>query len=125
MKYNFSDSFRPDRLKVRAKIWLEDDQGQTIFGYGLFLAMDAIERTGSMNAAAKEMKMGYRTLWGKINKAEKRIGRPLLMKQVGGPDGGHSELTPFAREMVTKFQTFMKMMEQSSNQIFHDIFDKE
>jgi len=52
MKYNPSDSFKPEQLKVRAKIWLEDDQGQTIFGYGLLLAMEAIERTGSMNSAA-------------------------------------------------------------------------
>jgi molybdate transport system regulatory protein len=113
-----------DELRVRAKIWLEDKYGQTIFGFGLFLALEAIERTGSMNAAAKEMKMGYRSLWGKIKKTEERIGKPLLMKQVGGHAGGHSDLTPFAQELLAKFQTLMEMMEISADKIFHNIFDE-
>jgi len=125
METGFKYHLKSDHLRIKSKIWLEDDQGQTIFGFGLLLALDTIERAGSMNAAAKEMKMGYRSLWGKIKKAEDRIGKPLLMKQVGGPAGGRSDLTPFARDLIGKFQKLKKMVDQSADQIFHDVFDKE
>lgn len=124
MDIQSSDYLKSHQLRLKAKIWLEDEQGQTIIGFGLLLALEAIERTGSMNAAAKEMKMGYRSLWGKIKKTEDRIGRPLLSKQVGGASGGHSDLTPFAHELIEKFKKMKRLVEESSDQIFHDVIDK-
>lgn len=124
MNEKITDAIRYDHLIVKTKIWLEDDDGRTIIGFGLLSALDAIEEAGSMNAAAKKMKMGYRSLWGKIKKAEDRIGRPLLMKQVGGAAGGHSDLMPFARDLVDKFRLLNKQVEESVDKIFHNVFDE-
>ena len=124
MNKKITDELAYDHLTVKTKIWLEDDHGCTIFGLGLLSTLDAIEEAGSMNAAAKKMKMRYRSLWGKIKKAKDRIGRPLLMKQAGGTAGGYSDLMPFASDLVEKFRLLIKQVEESVDRIFHNVFDE-
>jgi molybdate transport system regulatory protein len=45
---------------MRNKIWIEDQQGNVVFGLGRYRMLDAVKRTGSLQAAAVEMKMSYR-----------------------------------------------------------------
>ncbi|WP_245589031.1 winged helix-turn-helix domain-containing protein [Desulfatirhabdium butyrativorans] len=66
--------------------------------------LEAIERNGSIQAAAKELKMSYRALWGRITATEKRMGRQLLTRNVGGSSGGGSRLTPFAKTLLESFR---------------------
>ena len=73
-----------NQKKVHVKVWIEDDAGETFFGAGQLKILEAINRTGSISAAAKEMKMGYRSMWGKLKKIEERIGRPVLVRKKGG-----------------------------------------
>ncbi|MFC1766721.1 winged helix-turn-helix domain-containing protein [Planctomycetota bacterium] len=79
--------------EARSKVWLEVD-GQPVFGQGLALLIAAISETGSLQEAARGLKMSYRNAWEKINKAEARLGRRLILRQAGGSCGGGSELTP-------------------------------
>ena len=51
---------------VHIKVWIEDDTGETFFGAGQLAILEAIDEYGSISAAAKEMKMGYRSMWGKL-----------------------------------------------------------
>ena len=88
---------------IRSKIWFEDDSGEVIFGLGRLKMLEAIERQGSIQAAAKELKMSYRALWGRITATENRMGRQLLTRNIGGASGGGSQLTPFAKKFDGKF----------------------
>lgn len=90
-------------LRIRSKIWIEDETGKVIFGQGRLKILEAVIRCGSIHAAAKELKMSYRAVWGKLKDTEERLGRPLLVRQVGGPSGGGSELTPLGKDLVEKF----------------------
>jgi len=49
-------------MKVRTKVWIEDDRGKVVFGVGRVRMLEAIRRLGSMNKAAKGLKMSYRAL---------------------------------------------------------------
>ena len=75
---------------VILKVWLEDREGRIIFGLGRMRILTAIEKCGSLNAAAKELKMSYRAVWGKIKVTEEALGKPLLVKSQGGSAGGGS-----------------------------------
>jgi len=76
-------SDRKPRLQVRSKIWLEMD-GEPVFGQGREDLLRLIRKTGSINAAAKEMGISYRKAWTYIDAMEKRLGFPLVARQKGG-----------------------------------------
>src|SRR5208337_3664984 len=94
----------PQNLSVKSKVWIEDENGRVVFGTGRLYILQAISRHGSIRAAAQELKMSYRAVWGKIRATEKRLGQSLLYRKTGGLRGGGSELTPFAREIIGKFE---------------------
>ena len=84
----------------------------------------AIERCGSLNAAAKELKMSYRGLWGKIKTTEESLGMALLEKKAGGASGGGSELTPLARSLVEEFKKMHDHVNFETDLFFDEIFSR-
>ncbi len=96
----------------RSKIWIEDDHGNVVFGLGRYKILTLIKEKGSLQAAAKELKMGYRGLWGRIKATEERLGEKLLIKKVGGTKGGGSQLTPLAERLIEEFGETISRIEQ-------------
>jgi len=89
---------------IRSKIWIVDQAGHVVFGLGRLKILDAIDRLGSIQGAAKELKMSYRGIWGRIKATEERLDRPLLVRNTGGGRGGGSRLTPFALDLLIHFR---------------------
>ena len=101
---------------MRSKIWIEDQNGKVVFGLGRYRILDAVERLGSLQAAAKELKMSYRAIWGRITATEKRIGKPLLIKDSQG-----SQLTPLAEALLKQFRRIRVIVESEANDAFDDL----
>ncbi|GEA14540.1 MAG: molybdate transport system regulatory protein [Moorella sp. (in: firmicutes)] len=93
-------------MRVRYKFWLED--GEHIFGEGLFELLQEIDRRGSINQAARSLNMSYRQAWGQVKKAEGRLGERLLSTRVGGETGGGAELTPAGRWFLQRYKQFRR-----------------
>lgn len=110
------------KLLVHTKVWVEDETGELIFGAGRLRILEAVERSGSIVGAAKELGMSYSAVWGKIHATEQRLGRPILEKKIGGPRGGGSVLTPFAKELLERFRTLEDRTQQAAEAIFEDVF---
>ncbi len=110
-------------LKLRYKIWIENNGGKA-FGNGPQDILHRIERTGSLRQAAKEIKMSYSQAWNLIRLLEKRLGITLLKRIVGGKNGGGSELTDEARELMNRFEKFHQQAEQDLNNLYQKIFLK-
>jgi len=122
MPENIKSMENPKPLVIRSKIWIEDDSGKVVFGLGRFKIFEAIQRSGSIQAAAKELKMSYRAVWGRIKATEERIGRQMLIRNVGGASGGGSRLTPFAQMLVEQFQQLHKNILTQSDDLFEKKF---
>ena len=105
---------------IRSKIWFEDGSGEVIFGLGRLKMLEAIERHGSIQAAAKELKMSYRALWGRITATESRMGRLLLTRNIGGASGGGSQLTPFAINLLEIFRDVHRRIAMESDRLFQE-----
>lgn len=103
------------RLYSRSKIWIEDAEGKVVFGSGRLRILKAIQKTGSIHAAAKELKIGYRAVWARIHATEERLGIQLLEKQIGGAAGGGSRLTQIAEELVHTFTCLEKEIEEETD----------
>ena len=110
---------------IRSKIWIEDDEGKVIFGLGRFRILSAIDRCGSINAAAKDLGMGYRAIWGKIKTTEESLGNPLLTRTAGGKTGGGSQLTPLARKLLEEFEKIHGHVLGASDEFFDAVFQEK
>ena len=110
------------KLTIKSKIWIEDENGNMVFGSGRLRILSAIEEHGSILAAAKELKMSYRAVWGKIRATEEHLGQRLLSRRVGGVRGGGSELTPLGKALVQRFRRLQLMSEEAADSLFQDLF---
>jgi molybdate transport system regulatory protein len=111
-------------MKSRFKIWLEKDGG-VAFAEGRRMLLEAVDRLGSLNAAAKELGMSYRAAWGKIKATEKALGIKLLEVTTGGKGGGGAVLTPEAKELILKYKHFSDKMSSLMEKEFRHIFGKK
>ena len=107
-------------LQVRSKIWLEVD-GEPVLGQGRYVLLRLIGKTGSINAAAKEMGIPYRKAWTYLDAMEKRLGLPLVQRIKGGAGGGASTLTPAAVVLLEKFDLLQAGFDDKVNLKFTEI----
>lgn len=101
---------------IRSKIWIDDRQGKAVFGPGRYRILEAVDRLQSLQAAAKELKMSYRAVWCRIKASEERLGKPLVIRE-----GRGSQLTPFARELMTAFLEIQSKVRSESDSVFESI----
>lgn len=104
--------------KLRTKIWIVDQAGNVLFGMGRVKILEAIEQHGSINAAAKALKMSYRAVWGRIKATEERLGRELIVRTTGGASGGGSALTPYAKELIADYKSFRRLVIDEADERF-------
>lgn len=110
-------------MKVKFKVWFEKN-GAVAFAEGRRMLLEAVDRLGSLNAAAKELGMSYRAAWGKIKTTEKALGIKLLEVTTGGKGGGGATLTSDAKELIRKYQEYTdritSLMEKEFKRIFRN-----
>lgn len=90
-------------MELKTKVWIEEG-GELVFGPGRAGLLEAIERSGSISAAARRMEMSYRKAWSMLKASERRLGRPLLEGARGGVGGGGARLTDCGRKLLTTFR---------------------
>ena len=73
-------------------------------------------RFRTRQAAARELKMSYRALWGRIKASEERLGKILVERE-----GRGSKLTPFARQLMDRFRQLQSQIRQQSDQVFENL----
>ena len=108
-------------MKARSKVWLES-HGEQCFGAGKAKILRTIDRTGSISAAARTLNMSYRHVWSSLQAAEKRIGKPLLVRRKGGRQRGGTTLTPYARNLLRQFDRLDNDIRKTTDKRFRDIF---
>ena len=104
-------------MEIKSKLWIESD-GKPVFGRGRRFLLEAIDKHGSINQAAKEINISYRKAWGYIKAMEERLGLKLIERQTGGRNGGGARLTDNARVFLRKYEA----MEQGIREIVDERF---
>ncbi len=116
-------SAKPKKLAIKSKIWIEDENGDMVFGSGRLRILKAVRDHGSILAAAKELHMSYRAVWGKIKATEERLGQSLLTRRAGGAQGGGSELTSLGKALLERFDQLQMLTEKTADSIFEGLFN--
>jgi len=94
-------------MKIKSRIWVEKD-GVTFLGFGRIKLLKKIDETKSINAAAKALDMSYSKAWKLINDINKYAAEPVIIKNIGGKNGGGTTLTPYGKNLVSAFETINK-----------------
>ena len=87
----------------RSKLWLER-QGRVVLSDWRVELLEAVERSGSLAAAAEAMGVPYRTAWSRLRDTEDALGFRLLDSSSGGAEGGGSALTAKARDAIARYR---------------------
>src|SRR5262245_11255261 len=91
-----SEAFVP-RLRIRV-------QNDLVLGPGKIELLQAIERTGSISAAGREMGMSYRRAWLLADALNRMFDCVLIRTSAGGVLGGGAQVTEFGRSVVAAYR---------------------
>src|SRR5256885_3251117 len=64
----------------------------------------AIARSGSISAAAREMKMSYRRAWLLVEAMNAAFRRPLVETLTGGRSGGGARITHLGSQVLRRYR---------------------
>ncbi len=106
------------KLGLRSSYWIVDEDGNIIIGKGRAEILENIERTGSINQAAKVMRMSYKGVWSKIKATEKDLNQDIVHaeRQKG------TRLTRHGKNLLEQYKRLEQECMASDDKIFTQIF---
>lgn len=88
---------------IAGRFWLEN-QGGMLAGRGRIELLEWVRDTGSINEAAKSMKMSYKAAWDMIDGLNREAAGPVVVRVKGGRMGGGSRLTPHGQALIDTYR---------------------
>lgn len=107
----------PNAITPGIRLWLSLS-GTGVFGRGKWQLLDAIHKTGSLQAAAAALGISYRKAWGDLRKAEKALGVSLIERHRGGAAGGNSSLTEEGKRWQREYARFQNEVDAHLDKAF-------
>jgi molybdate transport system regulatory protein len=89
---------------LRGRIWIEISN-KTVIGEGKAILIKKTAELGSLRKAAEALEFSYRQAWYSINQMNKSAGKPLILLQHGGKNGGIAQITDLGKEILNIFET--------------------
>jgi molybdate transport system regulatory protein len=86
-------------MNIGGRFWLED-KGKAFVGRGRVELLEKIRDKGSINAAAKSMKMAYKAAWDAVDAINRVASQPVVLRIKGGRSGGGTRLTPYGLALL-------------------------
>jgi molybdate transport system regulatory protein len=90
---------RTDRLSIRVDL----ESGARI-GPGKVAVLEEIERSGSISAAGRALRMSYRRTWELVEDLNVTMGGPVVATAAGGSGGGGASLTALGKAVITRYR---------------------
>lgn len=108
-------------LKLRSSQWIVDENDNIIIGKGRMEILDNIEKTGSINQAAKKMKMSYKAVWSKIKTTEKHLNTNIV--HTDKKNG--TCLSKEGKKLLERYRLLKKKCMGVDDKIFRSIFENK
>lgn len=96
---------------------LSDPKGVTINHVDALLLHNIGERN-SISGAAKQAGISYRNAWERLRAIQTKLGRNIVIAQVGGKQGGGAKLTPEGKALIAEYR-------RMNNYLFSALGDKD
>lgn len=93
-------------LKLRVKLC-----SFAALGPGKANLLEAVDRCGSITAAAKDQGMSYRRAWMLIDEMNRAFREPVVGAAAGGRTGGRAEVSELGREVLAIYREVQQLAE--------------
>ncbi len=117
LKWNYE---RGNGYPIRPQIRVSLMAKESFFCSRTAALLEAIEKTGSRQAACEMLKISYSKATALCKTAEKQLGFPLFRRWSGGIDGGGSELTEECKEFLTHYQKMVAQVQMAAEKAYRD-----
>jgi molybdate transport system regulatory protein len=98
------------QLRLRMRV----TRGDAIaVGPGKIELLEALQRTHSINGAAKALGMSYRRAWLLVDELNAALREPAVRSATGGAHGGGSELTATGAELIRLYRAIEQRARQA------------
>ena len=93
-------------INFHPKIQVSLAGDEMFFGPGPYRLLKLTGETGSVRDACNEMGLSYSKAWKILNRMERELGQPVIIRSRGGSTGGHSSLTPFGEKYLKVYERY-------------------
>ncbi len=94
---------------------------EVFIGPNQYRLLKQILTDGSINAAAKNLKMSYQHAWHVIDKINKLSPIPVVIRQKGGRDGGGCSISPYGIKILETYAMreieVIKLLEHTNSEL--------
>ncbi len=94
---------KPQRSSAEIRFRVDFDDRCSV-GIGKVRLLEAIERSGSLSQAARDVGMSYRRAWLLVDSMNTEFDAPVISASVGGSGGGGATLTAFGKELIEAYR---------------------
>lgn len=101
------------------------DQGGCIFlDRTRVRLLEAIDECGSIASAARQLPISYKAAWDAVEAMSRVAGRPVVLRTVGGANGGGSRLTDYGRRLVAFYRALEGEYQQAIAALIDHVDDR-
>jgi molybdate transport system regulatory protein len=109
------------RLCLRSYHRIYDESGRLVMGEGRMALLEGIDAKGSINQAAKQLGMSYKSAWSKIRSTEIRLGAKIVHTDRAA--GSH--LTAAGFELLKRYRRLKRRCLAADDALFDKIFGED
>lgn len=102
--------------RLVSKLALETPFGTFLADAGIRL-LEAIERHGSLNRAARDVPLSYKAAWDALDRMNNLADQALVVRTTGGQHGGGTRLTDYGRKMIALYRAMEKEHQEALDRL--------
>ncbi|WP_169764063.1 winged helix-turn-helix domain-containing protein [Campylobacter mucosalis] len=110
------------KMIVKTKTWIENSEGELLFGKGKTEVLEVIAEAGSIVKAAEILGMNYKKCWTHLQILSKNLDEELVVTQKGGGENAGTTLNPRAYELINAYKQLQRDIEDFANKRFKELF---
>ncbi|MDL0088530.1 winged helix-turn-helix domain-containing protein [Campylobacter gastrosuis] len=110
------------KMVIKTKTWIENSDGELLFGKGKTEVLETIAETGSISKAAEILGMNYKKCWNHLQILSKNMGEELVISKTGGGGSAGTTLNPRAYELINAYKQLQRDIEDYANKRFKELF---
>ncbi len=107
------------QLKLQSTQRIVDENNRIVIAEGRMILLEQIVATGSINQAAKKMRMSYKSAWSKIRSTEKHLETKIVVSD----RSRGTRLTPAGQDLLQKYRLLKQRCLAADDNVFQQIFD--
>jgi len=96
-------------------------EDELFLGSTQFRLLKQVVKDGSINCAAKNLKMSYQHAWHLLDRLNMLSPVPIVIRQKGGKDGGGCRISPYGMKLIRTYEKkvadIIRFLEQSNSEL--------